>query len=206
MSYKWVHTIYGLFVPSFYHLPEYFQVSSMLSHVSLFHFFLLANIIFLCIPVTGMIRGISKGFGQSAIAHEMYYQLRTNFTKEALNYLHGEVVAIGLLTQLYYNQTPEHVEKFKNIMIDMNMPVTLNEIGIQSVAELCGYSRMELNENDQRIIIMCGMSAGFSALFGAPMAAAIFSLEVISIGIMHYSALVPCVVASMTAHFLADFL
>jgi len=74
-----------------------------------------------------------------------------------------------------------------------------------SIANKLG-SVMELNENDQRIIIMCGMSAGFSALFGAPMAAAIFSLEVISIGIMHYSALVPCVVASMTAHFLADFL
>ena len=74
-----------------------------------------------------------------------------------------------------------------------------------SIANKLG-SMMELNENDQRIMIMCGMSAGFSALFGAPMAAAIFSLEVISIGIMHYSALVPCVVASMTAHFLADFL
>ena len=62
-----------------------------------------------------------------------------------------------------------------------------------------------LNENDKRIIVMCGMSAGFSALFGTPMAAAIFSLEVISIGIMHYSALVPCVVSSMIAHFIAKY-
>jgi len=62
-----------------------------------------------------------------------------------------------------------------------------------------------LNENDKRIIVMCGMSAGFSALFGTPMAAAIFSLEVISIGIMHYSALVPCVIASMLAHFIAKY-
>lgn len=60
-----------------------------------------------------------------------------------------------------------------------------------------------LNENDQHIIIMCGMSAGFSAIFGTPMAAAIFSLEVISVGIMHYSALVPCVISSFTAHFIA---
>lgn len=74
-----------------------------------------------------------------------------------------------------------------------------------SIANRVG-KELALNENDQRIIIMCGMSAGFSALFGAPMAAAIFSLEVISIGIMHYSALVPCVTASMTAHFLATFL
>lgn len=63
----------------------------------------------------------------------------------------------------------------------------------------------KLSENDQRIIIMCGMSAGFSALFGTPMAAAIFALEVISIGIMHYSALVPCVTAAMVARFVAEF-
>lgn len=63
---------------------------------------------------------------------------------------------------------------------------------------------LKLNENDQRIIIMCGMSAGFSALFRTPMAAAIFALEVISIGIMHYSALVPCVTAAMIANFIAD--
>lgn len=62
---------------------------------------------------------------------------------------------------------------------------------------------IKLNENDQRIIIMSGMSAGFSALFGTPMAAAIFSLEVVSIGIMHYSALVPSVTAAMIAHFVA---
>lgn len=64
---------------------------------------------------------------------------------------------------------------------------------------------IKLNEKDQHIIVMCGMSAAFSALFGTPMAAAIFALEVISIGIMHYSALVPCVTAAMIAHFVAGF-
>lgn len=66
--------------------------------------------------------------------------------------------------------------------------------------------KMKLSQNDQHIIVMCGMSAGFSALFGTPLAATIFSLEVISVGIMHYSALVPCVTASMIAHFVADFM
>ena len=62
---------------------------------------------------------------------------------------------------------------------------------------------MKLTPNDRRVVIMCGMSAGFSSLFGTPMAAAVFSLEVISIGIMHYSALVPCVTASLVGHFVA---
>lgn len=59
------------------------------------------------------------------------------------------------------------------------------------------------DEKDKHIMTMCGMSAAFSALFGTPMAAAIFSMEVVSVGIMHYAALVPCVVASLIAHAIA---
>ncbi len=60
-----------------------------------------------------------------------------------------------------------------------------------------------LNPTDKKTMIMCGMSAAFSALFGTPMAAAIFSMEVISVGIMHYAALVPCVIASLVARAVA---
>ena len=49
-----------------------------------------------------------------------------------------------------------------------------------------------LDEKDTRILIMCGMSGCFAALFGTPIAATIFSMEVISVGIMYYAALVPC--------------
>lgn len=61
------------------------------------------------------------------------------------------------------------------------------------------------DEKDKHVMTMCGMSAAFSALFGTPMAAAIFSMEVVSVGIMHYAALVPCVIASLTACSIASF-
>ncbi len=61
----------------------------------------------------------------------------------------------------------------------------------------------KFDQKDQHIMIMCGMSAAFSALFGTPMAAAIFSLEVVSVGIMHYAALVPCVISALIAHGIA---
>ncbi len=64
-------------------------------------------------------------------------------------------------------------------------------------------SLFRFDEKDRHIMIMCGMSAAFSALFGTPMAAAFFSMEVISVGIMHYAALVPCVVSSLIAHEIA---
>lgn len=67
-----------------------------------------------------------------------------------------------------------------------------------------GIGRLfRFDEKDKHIMIMCGMSAAFSSLFGTPMAAAVFSMEVVSVGIMHYSALVPCVIASLIAHAIA---
>lgn len=58
---------------------------------------------------------------------------------------------------------------------------------------------LHLDEVDRRVVVMCGMSAAFSALFGTPMAAAIFPIEVVSVGVMYYAALVPCVLASVVA-------
>ena len=52
--------------------------------------------------------------------------------------------------------------------------------------------RMKLDEKDRKVVVMCGMSALFGALFGTPIAAGIFSMEVISVGVMYYAALVPC--------------
>lgn len=58
---------------------------------------------------------------------------------------------------------------------------------------------VNLNDDDKKILIMASMSAAFSALFGTPMAAAIFPMEVISIGVMYYAALVPCTFAAFVA-------
>lgn len=64
---------------------------------------------------------------------------------------------------------------------------------------------IHLDEEDRHVIVMCGMSAAFSALFGTPMAAAVFSIEVVSVGIMHYSALVPCVISALVAKGTASY-
>ena len=56
---------------------------------------------------------------------------------------------------------------------------------------------LHLGEKDLPLATLCGMSAVFSALFGTPLTAAVFSLEVISVGVMYYSALVPCVLSAV---------
>lgn len=59
-----------------------------------------------------------------------------------------------------------------------------------------------LDEKDMHTVIMCGMSAVFSALFGTPITAALFALGVTSVGIMYYSGLVPCLISALAAYFI----
>ncbi len=56
-----------------------------------------------------------------------------------------------------------------------------------------------LNEKDLKLMTMCGMAAAFAGLFQTPLTAVVFAMEVISVGIMHYSALVPCAIAATVA-------
>lgn len=55
-------------------------------------------------------------------------------------------------------------------------------------------------DHDRRTATLCGSAAFFSALFGTPLAAAFFSLTVIHVGVVFYSAFIPCFVASLVAY------
>lgn len=68
-----------------------------------------------------------------------------------------------------------------------------------SIGEALGRL-FRLRDSDINIIIICGMSAVFASLFGTPIAAAVFSMEVISVGVIHYSAFVPCIVSASIAY------
>ena len=57
-----------------------------------------------------------------------------------------------------------------------------------------------LQKSDIHIIVMAGMSGVFSALFGTPLTASVFAIEVVCVGVMRYSALVACLVSSLLAY------
>ena len=56
-----------------------------------------------------------------------------------------------------------------------------------------------IDKEDRSLIVMCGMAGLFSALFGTPITAAIFSIEVVTVGVIQCSALFPCLLSSLVA-------
>lgn len=62
---------------------------------------------------------------------------------------------------------------------------------------------LRLGEKDLPLATLCGMSGVFAALFGTPLTATVFALEVISVGVLYYAGLLPCITASLTGYYIA---
>jgi H+/Cl- antiporter ClcA len=54
--------------------------------------------------------------------------------------------------------------------------------------------------NALRVLLMAGMAAGFAAVFGTPLAGAVFALEVLVIGRIRSDALLPCLFAALVGN------
>ncbi len=61
-------------------------------------------------------------------------------------------------------------------------------------------------KNLKKILLITGMSAGFSGLFQTPISAIFFAMEVLIVGKIHYMALLPALISSFTASFVSKFL
>jgi H+/Cl- antiporter ClcA len=64
-----------------------------------------------------------------------------------------------------------------------------------------GFSRlMRFGDHDRKKLVICGISAGFAAVFGTPIAGALFGVEVLFVGAMLYDVLLPSFVAGIVGY------
>ncbi len=60
-------------------------------------------------------------------------------------------------------------------------------------------------ENSDKIYIVTGIAAGFSGLFGTPITAVFFALEVLVAGALNYMSLCPAFVAAFTSYLVSEY-
>lgn len=72
-----------------------------------------------------------------------------------------------------------------------------------SIAHKIGCA-LRCNQTEISTILQCGIAAGFGAVFGTPVAGAVFALEILIRGKINYTSLLPCLLASVFADFVCN--
>lgn len=81
---------------------------------------------------TSIVSGFSLGLDQLALAHGLYDFMRRSFTEQAEHIMHGEIVAVGVIMQMYFNKAnQEQIDKAYSLMEHMSMPLNLPQIGFE---------------------------------------------------------------------------
>jgi len=127
-------------------------------------------------------------------------------------HLYGNSVVKGnnLLLDEYYK--PEKIIPFKMVPLVLFGTVLTHFVGGSAGREGTAVQIggaiadsitkiLKLSNKDRKILLICGISAGFAAVFGTPLAGAIFALEVLIIGRIRLDAIIPSFMAAIFANY-----
>ena len=122
----------------------------------------LEDAVFASIAVIGVVSGIcgytNKPGGRFAIAHGFNEVIRGRWEKDPRKFLHGELVAVGILAQLYVNGVEEeYIESVREFYRAIHIPCSLSDLGIvlddreleTFSAEIIGNSCIGATHGDQ---------------------------------------------------------
>ena len=138
-----------------------------------------------CMPLSGLVIVLLYGLCK---------QKGNKGTNTVIEFVHSGVHINGTLAPLVYVSTGlSHL-----VGASVGREGAALQIGGSMGEALAKLMRLE--DSDSRTAVMAGMSGMFAAVFGTPVAAAVFPIEVVSVGIMQFSALVPCIFSSFIGY------
>lgn len=93
------------------------------------------GVVYSNIVVAGLASNMTRGKSQTSVAHVVYDRARTHSTQECRHALHDEIVGVGPLCQLGYNEMPREEAYLRGLMQSLGVPSSLTEIGIEPAEE-----------------------------------------------------------------------
>lgn len=141
---------------------------------------------------------------------------------------------VGFLFSYLYTHYGKNAQRGNNLVIEQAngeqekiplrlIPLTLfgtlathlcgGSVGREGTAVQMGGSAADffvrlfkLVKSDREVLIASGMAAGFSSVFGTPLAGTIFALEVLIVGKIRTEAIFPAFMASIVGNFVTEYL
>ncbi|MGJ7045206.1 iron-containing alcohol dehydrogenase family protein [Thermoanaerobacterium thermosulfurigenes] len=91
------------------------------------------NVICMNIALTGLTSSLASGGKQLAIAHSFYDAICRYFKQQQTEFLHGELVSLGLLIQMKFNGcSEEDIKNYKEFIKSIKLPTSLSDIGLNT--------------------------------------------------------------------------
>ena len=90
----------------------------------------LEHVAFVNLALTGVVAALTKNVHQTALAHSFYDGVRKVYGKDKKNWLHGELVAVGLRLQALFNGQEKEEAAITDLMSKMNMPISIEDLEI----------------------------------------------------------------------------
>ena len=142
------------------------------------------------LPIAGLIIGLSYHyFGESVVKGNNLLIDEYHTPKKVIPFKMAPLVFIGtILTHLFGGSAGREG--------------TAVQIGGAIADQLTKI--FKLSNLDRKIILIAGISAGFSSVFGTPLAGAIFALEVMVIGRIKFNAMLPSFLAAVFANYFCN--
>jgi len=142
------------------------------------------------LPIAGLIIGLSYHyFGESVVKGNNLLIDEYHTPKKVIPFKMAPLVFIGtILTHLFGGSAGREG--------------TAVQIGGAMADQFTKI--FKLSNLDRKIILIAGISAGFSSVFGTPLAGAIFALEVMVIGRIKFDAIIPSFLAAIFANYFCD--
>ena len=175
--------------------------------------------------IVGILAGLASAFFLAAL------ELMESFREEQ-SWLIYLLPLAGLLIVLLYKKFGDGIEKESNLVFDeiknpqKTIPLKLAPLVLFGtlITHLFGgsagregtavqmstsisdqFTRLfKLNADERKMILICGISAGFASVFGTPLTAAFFAIEVLVVGQFYTKAFIPSLISAFVANWVCD--
>jgi H+/Cl- antiporter ClcA len=183
--------------------------------ISILKWFVIASIVGVAVGVSTTIFLVSLEWSSARLGQNSYYffllPVALALSSYITKYLAPEAEGHG--TEKVIEAVHRRSGRIKAIVVPVKLVTTIITLACGGSAGKEGpcaqiggglastiSSLLRFDDADRRKLVICGISAGFSSVFGTPIAGAMFGLEVLFVGGIRYDVLLPTFIAGVMGY------